>query len=263
MNFSRIISTAAFVLIAFGLVAPSSRLSGEDLSAEELVKKMDDLMRGGTSYMELKMVIHNPDWARPREFEMFSYDSRKEEKAFIRITSPARDRGSGFLKIGYNLWMYVPRTERVMKVPPSMMHQSWMGSDFTNDDLVRESSIVKDYDHKILEVEDHPEGGRVYHVELLPKPEAPVVWGKILLWVWDNGFIPTKQQFFDEDQRLVSEMIFSEAKEMGGRVIPTVWEMRSMTKPGHRTVLNVEKAGFDMEIDPGIFTERNLKSKDW
>jgi outer membrane lipoprotein-sorting protein len=263
MNFSRIIFISCFGLFLLFLLGIPLRVSGEDLGAQELVRKMDDLMRGGTSYMKMKMIIHNPDWRKPREFEMFSYDSRNDGKAFIRITAPARDRGSGFLKISYNLWMYVPRTERVMKVPPSMMHQSWMGSDFTNDDLVRESSIVKDYDHKVLGVEDHPDGGRVYHLELLPRPEAPVVWGKILLWVRDQGFIPTKQQYFDEDKRLVNEMLFLEARDMGGRRIPTVWEMRSMTKPGHRTVLEILEAKFDIEIDPGIFTERNLKTKDW
>jgi outer membrane lipoprotein-sorting protein len=261
MIFSRenFIKTLAGIL--FFLCSIASLVSGQELSADELVKKIDDLLRGESSYMEMKMTVYNPDWARPRSFEMYAYESRAEGKAFIRITAPSRDRGCGFLKIGYNLWMFVPRTERVMKIPPSMMHQSWMGSDFTNDDLVRESSIVNDYEHRLIKVEDHPEGGKVYLLELLPKPEAPVVWGRILLWVWDEGFIPTKEQFFDEEGRMINEMIFSEIKEKGGRRIPTLWEMRPMTKPGHKTVLQILEANFDIEIDPGIFTEKRLKRK--
>jgi len=253
-----LISGLLFLGQLFSSPAPS-----QELTAKEIVKKMDELLRGNTSYFKMRMIIYNPDWSRPRELEMYGYESRKEEKAFIRITAPARDRGTGFLKIGYNLWMYIPRTERVMKIPPSMMHQSWMGSDFTNDDLVRESSVVEDYEHKILKVEEHPEKGKVYLLELTPRPGAVVVWGKILLWVWDQGYIPLKEQFFDEEGRLVNEMLFSEIKEVEGRKIPTKWEMRSMTKPGHKTVIYLEDMKFDLKIEPIIFTEKNLKSRNW
>jgi outer membrane lipoprotein-sorting protein len=268
MRFCRKILIMALAFALFGLFSvliSAAEKPDKELSADELVRKIDKLLRGQNSYMDMKMTVHNPDWSRSREFEMYAYDSRKDEKAFIRITSPARDRGTGFLKIGYNLWMYVPRTEKVMKIPPSMMHQSWMGSDFTNDDLVRESSIVDDYNHEIIEVKDHQEGGREYRLELLPKPDAPVVWGKIILWVWDREdvLVPTRQQFFDESGRMINEMIFSDMKEMGDRTIPARWEMRSMTKPGHRTVLEIREAKFNIEVSPGTFTERNLKSKDW
>ena len=236
---------------------------GQELSADELVAKMDALLRGSSSYCKMSMSISNPDWGKPRSFELFAYAEEKDQKSFIRITGPAGDRGTGFLKIGYNLWMYVPATEKVLKIPPSMMHDSWMGSDFTNDDLVRESSVVKDYDHRTVSADPSPEGGLVYQLELKPKPNAPVVWGKILVWIWDRGFIPIKEQYFDEQGRMISEMIFSEVKEMGGRTIPTVWEMHSMTKPGHKTELRLSEMKFDLKIDPGIFTEKNLKSKNY
>jgi len=178
------LSGLGFILIglAFGL-----SLKAQSLSAEELVKKMDQLMRGESSYSRMRMSIHNPDWSKPRELEMFAYEDKNQEKFFIRITAPARDRGTGFLKIGKNLWMFVPGTERVMKIPPSMMRESWMGSDFTNDDLVRESSLVKDYIPKIITTETHPQGGMIYQLELVPKPESAIIWGKILVWVWDQG----------------------------------------------------------------------------
>jgi outer membrane lipoprotein-sorting protein len=254
-------SAAAGLMLLSLLIAPA--VSAQSLSADELVVKMDSLLRGKSSYMKMRMTIYNPDWSGPRELEMFAYETVKDSKSFIRITAPARDRGSGFLKIGYNLWMYVPATEKVMKIPPSMMHESWMGSDFTNDDLVKESSVVKDYDHKILKVDDNPQGGKTYSLELIPKPNAPVVWAKILVWVWDQGFIPLKEQYFDESGKIVDEMIFSEIKEMGGRKLPSKWEMRSMTKPGHKTEFLITEARFDIDIDPGIFTEKNLKSKNW
>jgi outer membrane lipoprotein-sorting protein len=238
-------------------------LKAQTLTADELVAKMDALMRGSTSYSKMKMSIENPDWSSPRQIEMFAYESVTDSKSFIRITAPASDRGSGFLKIGFNLWMFVPATERVMKMPPSMMHDSWMGSDFTNDDLVRESSIVKDYTHAIKDVTDNPAGGKTYEVELIPKPNAPVVWGKIVAWVSDQGFTPLKEQYFDEQGKLVNEIIFSEVKDFGGRKIPSTWEMRSMTKPGHKTIIHIVEMKFDLKIDPGIFTEKNLKSKDW
>jgi len=246
------------VLLGLGLVPPLHAQT-----AEELVAKMDSLLRGQTSYTRLKMMIYNPDWSSPRGLELYAYENVKDSKSLIRITAPARDRGIGFLKIGFNLWMYVPSTERVMKMPPSMMHESWMGSDFTNDDLVRESSVVKDYEHRIKGVEDNPQGGKTYELELIPKPGAPVVWGKILVWVWDQGYIPLKEQYFDERGKMVAEMIFSEVKEMGGRKLPVNWEMRSMTNPGRKTVMLLLEAKFDLKIDPGIFTERNLKSKNW
>jgi len=251
------------ILSGLGLFLACSELSAQALSADELVAKMDSLLRGTSSYMKMKMTIFNPDWSGPREIEMFAYVVLKDSKSFIRITAPARDRGTGFLKIGYNLWMFVPSTERVMKIPPSMMHESWMGSDFTNDDLVRESSVVKDYDHKILKVEDNPQGGKNYSLELIPKPGAPVVWGKILVWVWDRGYVPLKEQYFDEAGKLVNEMIFSEVQDMGGRKIPSKWEMRSMNKPGHKTEFKILEAKFDFNIEQGTFTEKNLKSKNW
>ena len=236
---------------------------GQMLTADEVVAKMDALLRGETSYMKVKMTMYNPDWSGPRELEMFAYETVKDSRSFIRITEPARERGTGFLKIGYNLWMYMPAAEKVMKIPPSMMRDSWMGSDFSNDDLMHESSIVRDYEHKIINLADHQQGGKVYQVELLPKPNAPVVWGKILVWVWDQGFIPLKEQNFEESGKMVDEMIFSEVREMGGRKLPSKWEMRSMTKPGHKTELLITEVKFDIDINSGIFTEKNLKSKNW
>lgn len=243
------------------LLLAAPRLSGQELSAREIVQKMDTLLRGKSSYTKMKITIYNPDWSKPRVMEFYAYESTEDKKAFIRITSPPRDQGTGFLKIEYNLWMYLPATERVMKIPPSMMHQSWMGSDFSNDDLVKESSLVNDYEQKITGVETDPEQGKVFQLELLPKPSAQVVWGKILLRVREQGFVPLREQYFDEQGRLVNEMTFSQVQEIGGRTLPTVWEMHSTTKPGHRTVLELREAEFNLAIPPGTFTEKNLKTR--
>jgi len=257
------IRRCGFGLIGLATALISSGLFGQEPSGTEIVKKMDELLRGESSYTKMKMTLTNPDWNNPRELTLYAYELTKEQKSFIRITYPARDKGTGFLKVGYNLWLYVPATEKVTKIPPSMMHQSWMGSDFTNDDLVKESSIVNDYEHKLLDTIQDPANGKVYQLELIPKPSAQVVWGKILVWVRAEGYVPLKQQYFDDQGRMASEMLFSEIKNLGGRIIPTVWEMRPADKPGHQTIIRLLDAQFNQEIDPAIFTEKNLKSKNY
>ncbi len=252
-----------WLVLAMLAMLPAFSGWGQELTADEIVKKMDELLRGESSYMKMKMTLENPDWSSPRVLELLAYEQTADHKAFIRITAPARDQGTGFLKIGYNLWMYIPATEKVTKIPPSMMHGSWMGSDFTNDDLVKESSIVNDYTHRLLGTEDDPAAGKVYKLELVPKPGAAVVWGKILAWVSVEKYLPVKEQFFDEQGRLVSEMIYSQVKDLGGRMMPTLWEMRPADKPGHKTRIELLDGRFNFKIEPGVFTEKNLKSKNY
>jgi hypothetical protein len=148
--------------------------------------------------------------------------------------------------------------ERTIKIPPSMMLQPWMGSDFTNDDLVKSSSLIDDYVSGILREE--PAGGaQAYVLELIPKPDAAVVWGKILYWVRKSDLIPLKQEFYDERGALIRVMTFSEIRSMGGRTIPTRWEIRPAEKPGNSTAVQIKSAVYDRPIDPEIFTQRNLQ----
>jgi hypothetical protein len=156
------------------------------------------------------------------------------------------------------MWNYLPNIERTIKIPPAMMMQPWMGSDFTNDDLVKESSVVDDYSHRLVPAAS---AGEVFVVESTPKPDAAVVWGRIVFEIRKADFIPVKEQFFDERGMLVRTMSFSDVRSLGGRIIPTRWEMRPVAKPNNLTAVVLKNALFDQAIDPELFTQRNLQKR--
>jgi outer membrane lipoprotein-sorting protein len=160
--------------------------------------------------------------------------------------------------------MYVPRVERTLRIPPSMMLQSWMGSDFTNDDLVRESSAIDDYDHRLLGVDPAPEGHaglRAYVVEYVPHEDAAVVWGKIITWIEVEHGTPLRQDFYDESGTKLRAMVFGAIEEIDGRHYPREWTMTPLDKEGHQTHIRVDEIEFEAEIDDAVFTKRNLTKK--
>ncbi len=227
------------------------------LEAREIVRRADEKIRGQTSYIEMTMTIVRPDWSRETSLKSWS---KGTEQALIVISAPARDKGNAFLKIKNDLWNWIPAIERTVKIPPSMMMQSWMGSDFTNDDLVKESSIVHDYTHTIIGRETIAERD-CHKIELLPLPDAPVVWGKIFLWITSEDDLEMKAEYYDEDEFLMQTMNLSDIKELGGRVIPTILEMipADEEKEGHKTVLLYSYAEFDKEIEDSFFSKQNMK----
>jgi len=245
---------AAAVLIAFALAIAGSAAAQEP-SARELVDRVDTLLWGRTLQGEFEMTIATPRWQRTLALRAWM---ERPKRSFIRILAPAKEKGIGSLRIGAEMWNYLPNVERTVKIPPSMMLQPWMGSDFTNDDLVKQSSAVDDYTQRILRTET-TEGGAAYVVEALPGQDAAVVWGKILYWVRKTDFIPLKQEYYSERGELVRVMTFSRLRLMGGRTIPTKWEMRPSDKPGNVTTIVVKSALYDRPIDPEIFTQRNLQ----
>ncbi len=238
-------------LIVFA-AAPSY---AEELTPQEIVKRSDDLMRGNTSFGHYKMTVQTPAWSRTLELE--AYNSGRD-KTFIRIFFPAKEAGITTLRVKNNMWNYLPKVERTIKIPPSMMLQPWMGSEFTNDDLVKESSVVYDYDH-ILMGEEALVNDIVYKVQLIPKPEAPVTWGKLLYWIRKDDFVPLRQEYYAEDGRLIKVLEYSEVKQMSDRKIPTVWKMSSQTKPGNVTTIVVSDVIYDNPLDERIFTLEKLK----
>ena len=244
-------------LIIFSLILISTPVISEAelIDGKEIIRRMDLLMRGNTSSGVYEMTIRDPGWERTLRLRV--WEKRKEKKTFIRILSPPKEEGIGTLKIGFEMWNYLPKVEKTIKVPPSMMMQAWMGSDFTNDDLVKESSIVEDYVHRVIR-EVKIEGFDAYQIEAVPRPDAPVVWDKILYWVRKGDYVPLRQEFYSEKGELIRVMTFSEIKAMGGRVIPTLWQMRPIKKPGRETTLRVIAVEFNQPIDDEIFTLRNL-----
>ena len=234
------------------LILISTGARGQD--AEEIIRKVDQKMRGEYSYQELEMKVVRPDWERAVSMNSWSKGS---ESALILITAPAKEKGQVFLKRETEMWNWVPSIERMIKIPPSMMMQSWMGSDFTNDDLVRESSIIKDYDHRLIDEEEY-NGVSCWKLELDPKEEAPVVWGKIICWI-DKDYNQRKVEYYDEDGKLINTLFLSDIKQMDDRKMPTHWEMIPAEQAGKKTVIDVLKAEFNKPIDDSFFSQQNMR----
>lgn len=225
------------------------------ITAYDIIKKSEDILRGDSSQGKMVMIITTPKWERKLVMNVWE---KGKKKFFVRIVAPAKEAGIGSLKIDDNMWNYLPNVEKVMKIPPSLMHQSWFGSDFTNDDVVKESSIVNDYTHTLLG-EESINGVISYKIELLPKPDAPVIWGKIISYVDKNKYLPVKQEFYNEKQKLIRVMNFSDVKLMHDREIPTKMEMLPLNKQGNKTVLIYKELKFNVPISDDIFSLRNLK----
>ncbi len=222
---------------------------------KELVKKADEKFRGLSSLGEMTMTIQRPTWSRTVSMKSWTLGN---EFSMIYITAPAKEKGQVFLKRNNEMWNYVPSIERMIKIPPSMMMQSWMGSDFTNDDLVRESSLVKDYEHRLLG-EDKIEGYNCYKIQLIPKEDAPVVWGKIITWVSREELFWLKGEYYDEDGNLTNTEILSEIKQMDDRKMPTKLEMIPADKQGQKTMMTFDDLKFNVKLDESFFSQQNIR----
>jgi outer membrane lipoprotein-sorting protein len=226
---------------------------GQD--ATEIVKKADELMKAKSSYSDITMKIVKPDWSREMGMKVWALEP---DFAMIYITEPARDKGTVTLKRKTEVWNWLPSAQKVIKIPPSMMLQSWMGSDFTNDDLVKESSVIKDYTHKILG-EEKIDDMDCYKIQLTPKPDAGVVWGKIIAWIAKDTYLEPKVEYYDEDGFMVKQFIGSNLQKMDGRNIFTHWEMVPEDKPGNKTIMDYNKIQFNIKTDESFFSEQNMK----
>ncbi|MFH1776886.1 MAG: outer membrane lipoprotein-sorting protein [Candidatus Omnitrophota bacterium] len=240
-----------FAVIIFCLFCFCVEASG--LPVEEIVKKRDELMRGESTYGEYEMQLVSPRWKRTLKFTAWS---RGKDESLILTTYPKKDKGITFLRINTDMWQYIPKIEKTIKIPPSMMLQSWMGSDFTNDDLVKESSIVSDYTHQLIR-----EDAAVYVIASFPKPAAAVVWGKVVQHIDKNLFVPIKDEFYDEDGVLIKQLVYEDVKPLTDRYYPMRWIMESLTeeKRGHQTVIIVHQLQINQPIEENIFSMQALK----
>lgn len=221
--------------------------------AEEIIKKVEDNFRGENVYMKMKMVITSERSQRTVEVESWA---EGKKKSFMKILYPPRDQGITFLKLDQQLWQYVPKIERIVKIPPSMMLQSWMGSDFTNDDMVKESSISDDYDAKILKKE-----GSVVTIALTPKPDAAVVWGKIVSEIDTGNDTQVHDVFYDDFGKEVREMFYGEVKTFNGHHIPTVMRIKPLEKGKEKNETRVilSDVVYDQGVSDSYFTKQALK----
>lgn len=243
--------TWLYLLIFLGASLPL----GAQMDATAIVKKADDKLRGVTSKSTLKMTIVRPSWTR--EVEMKSW-SKGNDYSLTLVTAPVRDKGTAFLKREKEIWNWQPTIDRVIKMPPSMMMQSWMGSDLKNDDLVRESSIVEDYTHQLLG-EESIEGLACYKIELIPQEDAPVVWGKVIAWIDKADFMQLKTEFYDEDDYLVNTIYGKAIKTMDGKKLPSIMEVVPAEEEGHKTILEYLSLEFDEPIPTSFFSIQNMK----
>lgn len=232
---------------SFGAVPPS---------AYEVVRLSDLQARGQSSYSEATLTIVRPEWTRRLEMKVWT---KATDYSLVLITAPAKEQGTTSLKRHSELWNWLPSVERIIKIAPSMLGQSWMGSDFTNDDLINQSSIVVDYDHAFIG-ESEIQGDACYLIEATAKPDAPVVWSRVRLAISKATYNQREARFYDEFGDLINTLTSYDIKSLGGRQIATKLEMQPADKPQQRTVLVTHDAQFDFEIGDEFFSLTKMKS---
>jgi outer membrane lipoprotein-sorting protein len=231
-------------------------LSAQPLGASDIVKKADEKFNGEkSSYSVMAMTIIRPTWKRTIEFKNWSFG---RDFALTLITSPAKEAGQTFLKRGPEMWSWNPSISRLVKLPPSMMSQGWMGSDYTNDDILKESSVVKDYTHEIVGEENI--GERLcYKIKMTAKADASIVWGKQFRWIDKKDFLVLKAELYDEDGSLVRTESGSDIKVMDGRSITTKIELVPVEEPDNKTILEIREIKFNVPVDESYFSQQNMK----
>lgn len=230
-------------------------LGAQAQDATEIVRKADLKMRGESSRAEITMKIVRPSWERSLSIKAWS---KGNEYSLMLITAPARDQGTAYLKRGNEIWNWLPNINRTIKLPPSMMSQAWMGSDFSNNDLVRESSIVTDYTHELMG-DSTLSGYDCYKIKMTPTPDAPVVWGHVMIFISKDEYLQLRTEFYNEEGELMRTMTGSEVKELDGRLVPTYLEMVPADESGHKTVLIYESIKFNIDISESFFSIQNMK----
>ncbi len=228
---------------------------GQNLTAKEIVQKMDENAFGGRLKSTMKMTIIRPTWTRTMALKSWADG---DDYSLILITSPAREKGISYLKRAKEMWNFQPSIDRTVKMPPSMMMQSWMGSDFKNDDLVRQSSIVEDYTHKLLGKETI-DGRECYKIEMVPDEDAPVVWGKVIIWIDVKDFLNLKTEHYDEDNDLVDTILGEDVQKMGGRTLPARMVLLPADETGHKTIMEYQSIEFDTKFEDRFFSTQNMK----
>lgn len=232
-------------------------ISGQGITATEIVRKADEKWNGEkSSYTVMSMTIVRPTWQRTLELLSWSLGN---DYSLAFITAPAKEKGQSFLKRKSEMWSWNPSISRIIKLPPSMMSQGWMGSDYTNDDILRESSVVNDYTHT-LEGEENIGDRLCYKIRLQAKDGAGVIWGHQLWWVDKQDFIALKAELYDEDDYLVRTETASDIKTMDGRVLPALLEIVPADEPGKKTIVKIVDIKFNITVPESFFSQQNMKS---
>jgi outer membrane lipoprotein-sorting protein len=247
-------TTTAVLVLFFALTLGSYNICGQE--ATDIIRRADERWNGeksSESYMT--MTIVRPTWERTVEFKNWTMGS---DYAMTLIMAPAKEKGQAFLKRGTEMWNWMPSISRMIKLPPSMMADGWMGSDYTNDDILKESSIVKDFEHKLLGTETI-EGSECWKIELVPHEEAAVVWGKIIKWISRDEYNQMKSEYYDEDEYLMKTEFSFDVKVMDGRHIPTRIEIIPADKKNQKTIIVLNNMKFNIPIEESFFSQQNMR----
>lgn len=241
-------------ILLLALLLPSW-VAGEEPDATQIVREAIDHWRGLSSYTEMKMVIHRPDWERSMTMRAWT---KGNDQSLVRVTEPTKDRGNGTLTDKNSMWSFSPKINRVIKIPSSMMGQSWLGSDFSNKDVARADDIIDQYDHLILAREEI-DGVVVYEIESIPHEDAAVVWGREVLKIRDDHVV-LEHAFYDQDGALVKKLVSLDVGEMGGRSIAKRQRMSKVDKPEEWTEVSVIDVEYEIELKDSLFTLSNLRN---
>jgi outer membrane lipoprotein-sorting protein len=256
MQIRRIIYSTIYAFSVSIMFFCSREGTAQTISATEIVRKTDEKFKGEQSgYSVMSMTIVRPTWERTVEFKSWA---KENDYALTVITAPAREKGQTFLKRKNEMWSWNPSINRLIKLPPSMMSQGWMGSDYTNDDLLRESSVVDDYTHS-LEEDQIVDGRKCYKIKLTAKKNADIMWGSQIWWVDKKEFISLKAELYDEDGYLVRSEIASDLKIMDGRLLPTHIELIPADAEGQKTILRIIEMKFNIPLNENFFSQQNMK----
>ncbi len=243
----KLLSFSIFIFIA---------TAGFSQTAREIIEKSEALVNGDANYGEMKMTIVRPTWTREMTMKSWTLGT---DYSMILVMAPARDKGIGFLKRKKEIWNWQPKIDRIIKLPPSMMMQSWMGSDFTNDDLVKQSSPVNDFTHELIK-EESIDDRLCWKIKLIPKPNAAVVWGSILTWIDKKNYLHLKTEFYDETGELVNTMLGKNIKSMGGRTLPTLLEVIPAGKKNEKTMVEQLVLDYTVKMKENFFSIQNIKN---
>jgi outer membrane lipoprotein-sorting protein len=245
------------ILFISGLTISISNISAQTLSATEIVRKADEKFNGEKSGISIMvMTVVRPTWERTVEFKSWTLG---RENSLTLITAPSKEKGQTFLKRGQEMWNWNPSINRLIKLPPSMMSQGWMGSDYTNDDILKESSVVNDYTHEIAGEEMI--GDRLcYKIKMVARQNASVVWGHQFRWIDKKDLLVLKTELYDEDGYLVRTENGYEIKTMDGRNIPTVLELIPSDEKGNKTIVRIKEIKFNVPIEDSFFSQQNMKN---
>jgi hypothetical protein len=248
---------ALLLAVPFSLLPPRAlaQEAGRAKDAREIVKAAIDYWRDTSSFLEIAMTVHRPEWERKSVMKSWT---RGEKDALVRFVEPAKDAGSATLKVGDDMWIYTPKLGRLIKLPFSMMAQSWMGSDFSYNDLARSDELILHFDNRLVG-EEKSEGHAVYVIEALPHPNAPVIWGKERLRIRDDHLL-LEETFFDQDQKPVKTLEATAIGRLGGKLYVTGLRMKKLEEPGHWTDLQYQRARFGLDLPESLFTQANLRN---